>query len=144
MTSSPSAPVFSRWVSWLGILILGAGVASATPTSSVAAAPALATSSLEFSALSSSLGTLSGAAPEVSPTRVVEETAEPEPVAAEVPPAVNPEPEYTWPDPSYLRVEEPQIPEPVNAGAWLGVSLAAVALGGGWLGFWRRIKARQE
>ena len=85
-------------------------------------------------------------APEVSPTRVVEETAEPEPVAAEAPPAVDPEPEpeYTWPDPSYLPLEEPQIPEPVNAGAWLGVSLAAVALGGGWLGFWRRRKARQE
>ena len=83
-------------------------------------------------------------APEVPPTRVVEETADPEPVAAEVPPAVDPEPEYTWPDPRYLPVADRQIPEPVNAGAWLGVSLAAVALGGGWLGFWRRRKARQE
>ena len=83
-------------------------------------------------------------APKVPPARVAEETADPEPVAAEVPPAVDPEPEYTWPDPRDVRVAEPQIPEPVNAGAWLGVSLAAVALGGGWLGFWRRRKARRD
>ena len=63
MTPSSPTPIFSRWVSWLGILILGAGVVSAAPTSSVAAAPALATESLQFSAASQSAGTLSGAAP---------------------------------------------------------------------------------
>lgn len=64
MTPPPTAPViFSRWVSWVGILILGAGVSTTAAGASSASAPALATASLQFSALSLSDGTLTGGMP---------------------------------------------------------------------------------
>ena len=82
--------------------------------------------------------------PAAPPARIVEEVSEPEPIALEPPPVADTKPQPTWPDPSYLPLFEPAIPEPVNAGAWLGTSLAAVALGGGLLGFFRRRKVRND
>ena len=64
MNSTSSSPViFSRWVSWLGVLILGAGVSSASLSPSQAGSPALSSASLQFSATDISQGVLEGGTP---------------------------------------------------------------------------------
>jgi len=62
-THTPSStPIFSRWVSWVGILILGAGVASSTPQSAQASS-AVASASLHWSIVNQGLGLLAGGLP---------------------------------------------------------------------------------
>ena len=64
MNSTSSSPViFSRWVSWLGVLMLGAGVSSASLSPSQAASPALSSASLQFSATDIAQGVLEGGTP---------------------------------------------------------------------------------
>lgn len=58
----PSTTIFSRWVSWVGILILGAGVASSTPQSAHASS-AVASASLHWSIVDQGLGLLEGGLP---------------------------------------------------------------------------------
>ena len=64
MNSSSSSPVvFSGWVSWLGVIILGAGISSASLSPSQAAGPALSSASLEFSSINIAEGVLVGGTP---------------------------------------------------------------------------------
>ena len=64
MNSTSSSPfIFSRWVSWLGVLMLGAGVSSASLSPSQAASPALSSASLQFSATDIAQGVLEGGTP---------------------------------------------------------------------------------
>ena len=64
MNSTSSSPViFSRWVSWLGVLMLGAGVSIASLSPSQAASPALSSASLQFSATDIAQGVLEGGTP---------------------------------------------------------------------------------
>jgi len=64
MKSSPSSPyVFSCWVSWLGIIILGAGVSSASLAGAHASAPAVHSASLKWSGIDISGGVLQGGTP---------------------------------------------------------------------------------
>ncbi len=64
MKSSPSSPyVFSCWVSWLGIIILGAGVSSASLAGAHASAPAIQSASVRWSGIDIAGGVLQGGTP---------------------------------------------------------------------------------
>jgi LPXTG-motif cell wall-anchored protein len=64
MSSSPSSPpVFSRWVSWLGIVILGAGVSNAPLMGANASGPAAQSSSVQWSGVDIAGGVLQGGTP---------------------------------------------------------------------------------